>query len=87
MYAGTTRPTAEASFPEPGGNSSGAGVTKTGGLRETLNQVEGWMPYAFSWKTPNLERETIHLAVGISAVWETRMSYFVDDVEVSAVPR
>lgn len=87
MYAGRTRPTSEGSFPEPGGNSSDAGVTETGGLRETLNQTEGWMPYSFAWKTPTVETDMIYIAVGISAVWETEMTYFVDNIKLSAVPQ
>lgn len=86
MYAGAQPPTAEASFPPPGTNSSDAGVAPTGGLREPLNQAEGWRPYAFTWETPALEADAIVVAVGISAVWETEMTYFVDDVTVSAVP-
>lgn len=87
MYAGISRPTSEGSFPEPGGNSTNAGVSKAGGLREVLNQKEGWMTYAFDWETPTLQSDTINLAVGISAVWETEMSYFVDDIELNATPK
>lgn len=87
MYAGPTRPTAEGSFPEPGANSTGAGVTRTGGLREVLNQAEGWRDYAFTWETPELEAGSVSIAVGISAVWETEMTYFVDDVAVTATAR
>lgn len=87
MYAGSPRPTSEGSFPEPGANSTGAGVTETGGLREVLNQTEGWKTYSFEWQTPKLERDRIYVAVGISAVWETEMTYFVDDVKLSATPK
>lgn len=87
MYAGRDRPTSEGSFPEPGANSTGGGVTRTGGLRETLNQTEGWMPYSFTWETPPLDSDLIHIAAGISAVWETEMTYFIDDVVVEAKPR
>lgn len=87
MYAGTAQPTSEGSFPEPGANSTGAGVTRTGGLREVLNQTEGWMTYSFTWKTPSLQTDTIYVAVGISAVWETEMTYFVDEIELTATPR
>lgn len=75
MNAGSTRATTEGSFPEPGGNSSNAGVMKADGLRETSNQIEGWMPYAYAWKTPKLETKTSYVGVGISAVWETEMTY------------
>lgn len=87
MYSGTSRPISEGSFPEPGSDSSDAGVTDTGGLREPLNRGEGWIPYAFSWKTPILETETIYIGVGITAVWETEMTYFIDDVKLTAIPR
>lgn len=87
MYAGPDRPTTEGSFPDPGANSSEAGVTERGGLREVLNQAEGWVSYSFSWETPTLERDNIYVAAGISAVWETEMTYFIDDIELSATPR
>lgn len=38
MYAETSPPKSEGSFPEPGANSTNAGVSKAGGLREVLNQ-------------------------------------------------
>lgn len=87
MYAGPSPPTAEGSFPEPGANSTNAGVSKTGGLREVLNQRSGWMTYSFEWETPELRSDAITIAVGITAVWETEMTYFVDDVRVSATPK
>jgi hypothetical protein len=87
MYAGIARPTSEGSFPEPGANSTDAGVSNVGGLREVLNQKEGWMSYSFEWETPTLQSDTINVAAGISAVWETEMSYFVDDIEVNASPK
>ncbi|MFW6385453.1 MAG: hypothetical protein ACOCY7_04890 [Halodesulfurarchaeum sp.] len=87
VFAGTDRPTSEGSFPEPESNSSDAGVTDSGGLRDSLNRAEGWIPYSFSWKTPELEAETIYIGVGISAVWETEMTYFIDDVKFTAMPR
>lgn len=87
MYAGQSQPTAESSFPEPGSNTTGAGTTRTGGLREPLNQVEGWRTYTFSWTTEPFDSATLYIAVGISAVWETEMTYFVDDVTVSATPQ
>lgn len=87
MYAGPNRPTTEGSFPEPGGTSSGAGVTRTGGLREALNQAAGWRDYGFTWRTAGVETGSVSIAVGISAVWETEMTYFVDDVAFTATPR
>lgn len=74
MYAGPSSPTSEGSFPEPGANSTGAGISKTGELREVLNQQEGWMTYSFEWETPLLQIAAIDIALGITAVWETEMT-------------
>ncbi len=87
LFAGPSRPADEGSFPAPGANSTGAGVTPVGGLREPLNQAAGWRNYAFTWQTPELESGTLAIAVGITAVWETELTYFVDDVELMAEPR
>lgn len=85
-FLGPRPPVDEASFPRPGENSTGQDRT-SGGLREPLNRAAGWDRYAFSWRTPVLNMNQLYLAVGISAVWETELSYFVDDVTVTLVPR
>jgi hypothetical protein len=83
-YLGPDRPTSEQSFPGPMENSTGAD-RPAGGLREPLDRAAGWEEYAFTWASPRLESGTLSLAIGISAVWETEMTYFVDDVEATLV--
>lgn len=86
MYLGTSEPTGEGSFPQSGqsGDIEGADA---GGLREPLNRAEGWEEYTFEWTTPELESDVLFVAVGITVVWETHMTYFVDDVQVDLEPQ
>lgn len=83
-YLGPDAPRAEGDFPAPGQNSATDDLGH-GGLREPLDQAEGWMEYTFTWRVP-ADVDVVHLAIGISAVWETEMSYPVDDVEVMFTP-
>ncbi|MFB6104460.1 MAG: hypothetical protein ABEJ57_05160 [Halobacteriaceae archaeon] len=85
MSLGPDAPTAETSFPQPNTNST-TDDTAIGGLREPLNRADGWEEYAFTWETPQLDTDTLYLAVGISAVWETQLTYFVDDVSLDLSP-
>lgn len=45
------------------------------------------MAYSIGWETPTLQADTLNVAVGISAVWETEMRYFVDAIKLSATPK
>lgn len=83
MFAGERAPVREETFPAPG-----TVVTSgpRGGLRQPLDAQEGWKRYSFTWTTPPLERGEFHVAVGISAVWETGLAYPVDTVRVTATP-
>lgn len=83
---GPRPPDDEASFPRPGENSTGQHWA-SGGLREPLNRTAGWDRYAFSWQTPVFNMDRLYLAIGISAVWETELTYFVDNITVTLVPR
>jgi hypothetical protein len=84
MYLGPTPPRSEADFPEPGGNSTGVAGAEAGGLREPLHQVEGWREYAFEWTPDRLTTDRLYLAVGVSVVWESDATHFLDDVRVEA---
>lgn len=87
MLLSAEPPVDEASFPSTGEHEPRDEDAAPGrGLREPLDQAAGWKEYAFEWTTPPLEAETLHLAVGITVVWEIRMSRFVDDVEVRLEP-
>lgn len=64
-YAGVAPPAVEADFD----------------LTRRANQVAGWAPYAYRLPVRTDARGRIHVALGISAVWETEMVYFVDAVQ------
>ncbi len=82
MIIGTEEPSVEEHFPEPGTNSTGETNASAGGLREALNLAEGWRTYAFTWDAGEVEEDTLYVSFGISAVWETEMTYFVDNLQV-----
>jgi hypothetical protein len=82
MYLGPTPPRSEEDFPEPGGNSTGVVGADAGGLREPLHQVDGWREYAFEWTPDRLTTDRLYLAVGVSVVWESDATHFLDDVRV-----
>jgi hypothetical protein len=84
-YVGPEPPEVEEDFPEPGENTTATPDAERGGLREELNKQEGWREYGFGWNVP-AEGEKLWAAVGISAVWETEMTYFVDDLEIRLDP-
>lgn len=85
-YLGPDDPETEGDFPGPGENSATDDVGH-GGLRETLNQAEGWKTYTYNWTTPEpTSDDALWFAVGISAVWETEMTYYVDNVELHFTP-
>lgn len=86
LYIGTTPPDGEESFPR--GEDGGPGESEDGqvaGIREPLNKAAGWEGYNFNWTTPE-DAQVLYVAVGISVVWETEVSYFVDDLNVRMVP-
>lgn len=83
---GRDRPGTEGDFPDPGQNSTGIVGAPYGGLREPLHQQEGWLTYEFQWTTPDLQRDHLSLAVGVSVVWETDATHYVDDVQVKLTP-
>lgn len=73
-------PTGEDSFPSPGANPAGPA------LREPLNQAEGWVEYRVAGTVTDTDDGVVHVAFGISAVWETEMTYYADDVVVTLRP-
>jgi hypothetical protein len=77
-----TPPETEADFPDPGANSSGIAGAPYGGLREPLHLDPGWREYAASW-TPETVPERVHLAVGVSVVWEADATHYLDEVLVT----
>jgi hypothetical protein len=65
-YAGVVPPAVEADFD----------------LSGRANDVAGWAPYEYAFPLSTDASGRVHVAFGISAVFETQMTYFVDAVEV-----
>lgn len=88
LVAGPGDPGAEGDFPAPGNRTvqDGRGREVAGGLREPLDRAAGWEPYSFEWVSPGTADASLHVAVGITAVWETEMTYEIDDVQIVAAP-
>ena len=55
-------------------------------LSQTANQVTGWKTYTYDFHLPANPEGRVWVALGISAVWETEMTYYVDNVHVEIVP-
>ncbi|WP_152041923.1 hypothetical protein [Salinigranum salinum] len=87
MRLGPSPPETEEDFPSPGVNTSVLGETPYGGLREPLWLADGWREYSFEWTTPTLSTDTLHVAVGVSVIWEGDATHFVDDLRVTLTPR
>jgi len=75
------KPTVEEDFPEPGANSTAVPDAPYGGLREPLHLAEGWREYRFEW-APDEVPETLYLSLGVSVVWESDATHYVDAVTV-----
>ncbi len=65
-YAGNKDPVAEGDFQVIG----------------VANQVEGWKTYTFSTEVSADSNGDAYVALGIAVLWETSMSYFIDDVTI-----
>lgn len=85
MRLGAEKPRSEDDFPDPGMTSSLVTGAPYGGLRQPLHLAEGWREYDFEWTVDDAPA-TLYLAVGVSVVWESDATHYVDDVEVSLEP-
>jgi hypothetical protein len=81
MRLGARRPETEGDFPDPGVNTTAIPDAPYGGLREPLHLAAGWREYAFEWNVPVDARE-LFVAVGVSVVWESDVTHYVDEVRV-----
>lgn len=84
---GPDAPETEADFPAPGETSTGESGLPAGGVREPLDLSAGWREYGFRWASPVLSTERLWLAVGVSVVWETDRTDYLDAVKVTAARR
>jgi hypothetical protein len=66
-YVGKYSPEAEADFQVQG----------------AANQISGWLAYSFSSEISTDDTGEVYVALGISVTWETKMSYFIDAVEIT----
>ena len=69
-YAGPRPPSEEADFD----------------VSQAANLVEGWRTYTYTFEVDSGTEGQVWVALGISAVWETEMTYYVDDVRIDAAP-
>lgn len=70
-YAGGKTPDAEADFD----------------VNMSANEVAGWKTYTYILDATATSNGKIRVAFGISAVWETEMTYYIDDVQIEIAPR
>ena len=70
FYAGTAEPAEEEDFD----------------ISQAANLEAGWHTYVFGRNVTVGQGETLWIAFGISAVWETELTYFFDNVVVSLTP-
>lgn len=85
-YLGPDRPEDQSDFPEPDWDSTDEGETDYGGIRDPLNRAEGWYEHTFEWQSPTLDTDTLYFAVGVGVVWESDLTYYLDDIEVVLEP-
>jgi hypothetical protein len=71
LYAGATSPEVESDFDVSG----------------ILNKVDGWKTYAGVFEVTTGPDGLVHIALGVNVVWETWITYFLDDVRVWIEPR
>ena len=83
---GPEPPETEQDFPDPGQNTSTLPDGPYGGLREPLHLTEGWREYSFEWNVP-ADVAQLFVSAGVSVVWETDATHFVDDVRVEFTSR
>lgn len=67
-YVGTKNATQEADFQVLG----------------AANQAAGWKSYSYTKQVETGSSGNVTVALGISAVWETQMTYYIDDITVTA---
>ena len=71
LYAGPVSPEVEGDFDVSG----------------VLNQVAGWKLYEHTRDVTSGADGQLHIGVGVNVVWETWITYYLDDVRVWVEPR
>ncbi len=70
VYAGSSAPSEEGDFD----------------ASQPANLAAGWRTYEYVFDTKSSSEGTVWVALGISAVWETEMTYYVDNVAGEIAP-
>jgi hypothetical protein len=70
-YSGPASPTREADFD----------------VSQAADRVAGWKLYTYQFETTVSRAGQVFVALGISVVWETVVTYYFDDVQIEIVPR
>jgi hypothetical protein len=83
---GPEPPETKQAFPDAGQNTSALPDGPYDGLREPLHLAEGWREYSFEWNVP-ADVAQLFVSAGVSVVWETDATHFVDDVRVEFTSR
>ena len=81
-YLGPDTPESQTDFPQADWTSTDKDEPSYGGIRDPLNRAEGWHEHTFEWESPRLSTNELTFAVGIGVVWETDLTYYLDDFEV-----
>jgi len=80
LYLGSDPPEDEASFSPADGPDRAA-------LREPLNQQAGWRRYELTGTIHPGASGVIYVAVGVSAIWETEILHYLDDISIDVTTR
>lgn len=56
-------------------------------VSQPLNEVAGWKTYGASFDVTSGADGSVHVGVGLTVVWETWITYYLDDVRVWIEPR
>lgn len=84
LYVGLEPPSDESSFPLES-PSVGDGGSSRAGIREP-DRPGDWNRYGFEWDSPVAAEGHLFVAVGMTIVWESRATVYVDDLELKLDP-
>lgn len=84
-YFGPQRPETLDDFPS--GLDSFPLYDQAAGMSVNPWEEDGWTEYPLYWQTPELQTDTLYLALAVQPTWETTVEHAVDDVSVQMTPR
>jgi len=84
-YFGPEKPETVEDFPS--GIEAFLMYSDAAGLEKNPWEESGWTEYPMFWQTPELETDTLYLALAVQPAWETTVEHAIDDVSVQMEPR